>query len=76
VLLIFDAASPPTLSDGRSPTGTQAWTDAFHRALHAAGLKPFSVDEVVRTFRNEDLVGSEMRVPIGHGTGECSRLRL
>ena len=62
------------LFDGRSPTGTQAWTDAFHRSLIAAGLKPFSVDEVARAFRNEELVGSDMRVPIGHGTGELARL--
>ena len=70
ILLIFDAASPPTLFDGTSPTGTQAWTDAFHRSLSYAGLSPFAVDQVVKVFRNEELQGSDMRVPIGHGQGE------
>ena len=69
VLLLFDAISPPALSNGKSTTGSQAWSDAFHRSIGLAGLRPFNVDEVVKVFRGEDIVGNDMSVPIGHGQG-------
>jgi hypothetical protein len=30
------------------------------------------VDDIVRVFRDEELIGSDMRVPIGHGEGELA----
>ncbi|ORX38245.1 hypothetical protein BD324DRAFT_344500 [Kockovaella imperatae] len=43
ILLVFDTSSPPILSNGKTPTGAQAWTDAFHRSLQNAGMAPFKV---------------------------------
>jgi hypothetical protein len=69
LLLIFDSDPRPILSDGTTPLGVTAWSDAFMKSLRKAGLAPFDLVSVVELFGNEELVGSDMRVPIGHGAG-------
>ena len=69
LLLIFDCEGPPILSDGSTTTGVRAWSDAFARSLRRAGLTPFNLERVMGLLRNEEVVGSDMSVPIGHGEG-------
>lgn len=70
LLLILESTYPPIQSDGKSTTATQAWSDAFSRSVTSAGLAPFDLDEAIDCFEPDDeVVSSEMRVPIGPGEG-------
>ena len=69
LILIFDSEGPPILSDNTTTTGVRAWSDAFTKSLKRAGMTAFNLKRVLELLRQNQVVGSDVLVPIGHGEG-------
>jgi len=74
LLLVFDYDLLPILSDGSTPLGARAWHDAMVKSMGRAGMKAFTLEKVLESLTGRDVVGSDMRVPIGHGEGRMGQL--
>jgi len=75
-LLLFDVSHPPITSKGETPVSALAFVQAYHKSLRKAGMTPFVLDEVVEIFPHDEMMGSDMRVPIGHGEGRMGQLGM